>query len=191
MLRYATFFMLLLGSSLQAEWQVDAENSVISFVSFKNGSLAEIHQFRELSGGVSKAGQVQVTIGLDSVDTLIPIRDERMRELLFETDQYPKAVFRARLALRELLEMEQGAGKRLEIPGRLALHGASVRLTLDVQLSRLGEDRFQVVTLRPALLRAGDFDLLAGIEKLREVAGLTDIVSTVPVNFSLQLVRED
>ncbi|MFV0275687.1 MAG: hypothetical protein ACK5HY_00645, partial [Parahaliea sp.] len=46
-------------------------------------------------------------------------------------------------------------------------------------------DLLRVVTTRPVVVNAGDFDLVKGIEALRQVAGLKTISTAVPVTFSL------
>jgi hypothetical protein len=56
----------------------------LSFVSTKAGAVAEVHRFTSLRGGIDARGNVAIAIFLRSIDTLMPIRDERMRELLFE-----------------------------------------------------------------------------------------------------------
>ena len=40
-------------------------------------------------------------------------------------------------------------------------------------------------TAQPVLLRAADFDLVAGLEKLRGIAGLDSISTAVPVTVRL------
>lgn len=193
MIRHITWLALLMPLLLQAaDWQLDAENSHVNFTTIKNGEFAETHFFRGMSGSVTKSGRVEVAVDLGSVDTLIQIRDQRMRELLFETGRFPEATFRAKADVRKLLkEMEQGASRTLSVPGRLALHGVSQRLTLAVQLSRLDENRVKLVSVQPTLLRAGDFQLLDGLEKLRNLAGLTSISPAVSVYFSVQFVRQN
>ena len=79
------------ATTARAEWVLDNDASRLSFVSTKAGSVAEVHRFTSLRGGIDRRGNVAVAIFLQSVDTLIPIRDERMRELLFETATFPAA----------------------------------------------------------------------------------------------------
>ncbi len=64
-----------------AEWELDNSQSAVNFVSIKNGSVGEVHSFASLVGYIGAAGNVQLTINLDSVETLIAVRNERMREL--------------------------------------------------------------------------------------------------------------
>ena len=41
---------LLIASPAAAEWSLDGKSSSLSFVSVKNGMLAEVHGFKELEG---------------------------------------------------------------------------------------------------------------------------------------------
>ena len=78
-------FLVLLTTSLtvQAGWNLDQSNSSIEFISIKNNQILERHSFQKISGNITSEGLVIVTIDLDSVNTKIPIRDERMRNLFF------------------------------------------------------------------------------------------------------------
>ena len=76
---------LLLSPATWADWTLDNAGSRLSFVSIKATNVAEVHTFDALSGSVGGDGHARVVIQLASVNTLIPIRDERMREMLFQT----------------------------------------------------------------------------------------------------------
>jgi len=85
---------LLVAGPCFAAWTLDNDSSQVSFVSVKAGDAGEVHRFTEISGGLSADGNASVTIQLASVDTLIPLRDERLREMLFQTDMFPTALLR-------------------------------------------------------------------------------------------------
>jgi len=71
--------------NVAADWTLDSDQSSLHFVSIKNGTTAETHRFAELEGKAADSGKVTVVVHLISVDTKIPIRDERMQEMLFDT----------------------------------------------------------------------------------------------------------
>ncbi len=50
-----------------------------------------------MRGSVSSDGSVNVAIELDSVNTLIEVRNERVREMLFETVNFPLAKITAKV----------------------------------------------------------------------------------------------
>ena len=170
---------------------LEPNKSYVSFVSTKAGQVGEAHSFRNLSGSVSDAGEAQVTIDLDSVDTAIEIRDERMRTVLFETEKFPTATLTANVDSKQIERLEVGELETVQVSGELALHGQSGAITLDATIARLDKDRLVVSSTKPVIVSASQFGLAQGIEKLRELAGLPSIASAVPVNFVLAFTRDD
>ena len=184
----STVFALTLGliaQSAQAQWQLDGENSRVEFLSTKNAAVTERHSFTGLAGDVSTGGDISVTIELDSVETLIPIRNERMREMLFETVDFPAARVAAKVDPSVLKSAAEGAVVVSSVPVTLSLHGHEQGFEVPVVLAGLAGGGVMAVTSSPILLNAADFDLIAGINALREVAGLDSIVTVVPVTFQL------
>lgn len=187
--------VLLLGSMLvaaasHAGWSLDGSESYLSFVSTKNSDVAEAHAFIELRGDISDDGASSLVVELASVHTLIPIRDERMRDLLFEAGRFPVATFSTQIDLAAMLAMAPGETRSATIVGELDLHGVVSAVRVEVAVVRIGEDRFNVVTRKPFIVLVGSHALLDGIERLREIAGLKMISLAVPVSFSLQFVRD-
>ena len=86
----------LLSASVLADWQVGPVSQV-QFVSIKNNTIGEVSHFETLAGTVTEAGEVEVRVVLDSVETNIGIRNERMKTMLFEVGLYPEAVITAQL----------------------------------------------------------------------------------------------
>ena len=82
-----------LGTS-HADWQVVPEGSHIGFASVKNDLIAENHSFTQVSGGVSSDGTATIIVALGSVETLIPIRNERMQQMLFNVSEHAKQIRR-------------------------------------------------------------------------------------------------
>ena len=89
-------FMLAL-SQIAVSTPLDSENSVLNIISTKKGTFAEIHSFSGLTGTLSDNGSVEVSVPLASINTGIGIRDQRMREFLFNTDVFPAATFTANI----------------------------------------------------------------------------------------------
>jgi hypothetical protein len=58
-------------------------------------------------------------------------------------------------------------------------------VTTELVVARLAAHKLLVSSRKPLVLQADDYDLLAGVEKLREVAGLSSISKAVPVSFVL------
>lgn len=166
-------------------WTLDGDQSAVSFVSTKAINVAEVHRFGELSGSVDDAGMVGVSISLSSVDTGIELRDERMREMLFDTARYATAEVTAEVDVDAIRDLSAGQSIDLTIEGRVDLHGQSQPLTMEVVVTRSGEHRLLVVSKKPVIINAPQFALSEGVEALREIAGLPSISLAVPVSFVL------
>ncbi len=182
---------LFLAFPAAAQWALSPDESRIGFISVKAGDFPESHYFREMQGTVSQAGVAEISISLDSVETNIDIRNERMREFLFETDTYPTATITAAIDLDALNMMDIGARKSVDFSGELTLHGASAPVKTTLTLTRIAEARVLVETTDPVILYADQFELSAGIQKLMELASLPSITPAVPVEVSLVFEREN
>jgi polyisoprenoid-binding protein YceI len=183
--------LVLPSSAVWAQWELDSTKSAINFVSVKNDSVGETHSFKSLAGFIGEAGNVQLAIDLDSVDTLIEIRNERLRELLFETVKFPAAKIEATVELAILKTAAAGGVLTLEVPVSLTLHGEKKTLLVPLIVVGEGDQRLRVVSARPVLINASEFALVEGISALREIAGLKAISNVVPVTFNLLFVPAD
>lgn len=179
---------LLALNSAQAHWSLENEASTLSFVTTKADNVAEVHTFDTLSGSVAPDGAVAISIELASVNTLIPIRNERMQAMLFETALFPNATIAATVDFASISAMAPGSTATMQLPFTLDLHGSSGSYTADVLVTRL-EGGVVASTLKPIIVTADAFGLVAGVEALREVAGLTRISNAVPVTFSVTFVE--
>ena len=181
--------LLLLPTLALAQWEIDSDSSAINFISIKNDIVAETHSFGSLVGYIGGDGKVELAIDLDSVETLIPIRNERMRELLFETRQFPTANLSAQVDPGILQAASQGGVVNTVVQVGLSLHGQDALLEVPVVV--VGDDgqSLRVVSARPVIVNAGDFGLEGGVTALREVAGLKTISTAVPVTLNLLFNR--
>ena len=175
---------VLFAGAAQAHWSLDNDASTLSFVTVKAEHVAEVHTFDSLSGTIGDDGGVEISIELASVNTMIPIRNERMQEMLFETNLFPDGIITGSIDLDALTDMDAGSSVARQIDFELSLHGQSVALAADVQITRTGEGVI-VSTLKPLVVMADSFALTAGVEMLREVAGLPSISRAVPVSFTV------
>lgn len=183
-------FCVQLSCAAWADWELDNTESVINFVSVKNNSVGETHSFASMSGAIADDGEIQVTIELDSVETLIEIRNERMRELLFETVKFPSAQVTAQIDPALFAEAAGGETVVTDLPVTLTLHGQEKALTISVVALSENGGRLRVLTTRPVLINAADFGLDAGVAALQEIAGLQSISNAVPVSLQLLFVQK-
>ncbi|MEO1135461.1 MAG: YceI family protein [Pseudomonadota bacterium] len=180
---------LLFSLPAAADWALLSDESRIGFVSVKAGDFPESNYFRELQGSVSASGEAEITIPLDSVETNIDIRNERMRKYLFETETYPTATVSATVDLDAVDNLNIGARKSVDFAGELTLRGATVPFETALTVTRIGENRVLVETTDPIILFTDQFDLMAGIDKLKELAGLPSITPATPVTASIVFER--
>lgn len=177
-------------SSLAAsasDWIIDDHNSQLNFVSIKKTNIAEVHEFKKLTGTYDAQGQFILDINLASVDTKIPIRDDRMKSYLFEVDRFSTATITAIIDTDLVDAIAEGASERLSVDAKLDLHGVTKPLTLDIIVTRLVGAKLSVVSTQPVIINANDFALSSGISKLMELASLPSISQAVPVSFYLTL----
>jgi polyisoprenoid-binding protein YceI len=177
--------LLLLARPAHAQWRLDNDASELRFVTTKNTNAAEVQRFTKLTGELSESGAARLMIDLASVETLVPIRNERLQTMLFEIAQFPAAQFDAQVDAKKLAALEPGASFDVELDGKLTLHGKTQDTKAQLRVVRLRDQRIMVTTRAPILVSAAQFDLGAGIEKLREIMALPNIIGTVPVTFAL------
>lgn len=187
---FAVFF-LLASASGWARWELDGDKSTVNFVSIKNDAVAEIHRFESLLGYIGEDGEVRLTIELASVETLVDIRNQRMREMLFQTVDFPAATVSAKVDPGLIAAVGQGGTLTTELTFTLALHGAEKQLSVPVTLVGENTGRIQVFTPGPVIVNAADFGLAAGVAALQQVAGLQAISTAVPVTVHLVFNRAD
>ncbi|MFK7604600.1 MULTISPECIES: YceI family protein [unclassified Pseudomonas] len=175
--------MLTLGVSLsaQANWYLDGESSRLSFITTHNANVSNIHRFLVLHGKVERNGRAQLRIEMDSVNSAVPLRDERMRDVLFDFKHFPEAQVTAQIDLQPINDLANGAQLELHLPVTVSLRGKQHTYEAQLLATRLDERRFQVVTLEPLMLQAEDFGLQPELEALRKIAGLSAISFSVPV----------
>lgn len=180
----ACALLLTLGVSLsaQANWYLDGESSRLSFITTQNANIANVHRFLVLHGKVDRKGQAQLRIEMDSVNSAVPLRDERMRDVLFDFKHFPEAQITTQIDLQPINDLASGAQLELKLPVTVSLRGKQHTYEAELLATRLDERRFQVVTLEPLMLQAEDFGLQPELETLRKLAGLSAISFSVPVN---------
>lgn len=180
---------ILVATPALADWGLDPTRSHLAFVSIKANDVAEVNTFGKIQGTLDADGQATVTLMLDSVDTLIPIRNERMREFLFETTNYQKAVLNAKIDPKLIADMAVGGIAQINAEGSLSLHGQVQPMTLSIQAAKVDAKTVMVASIKPLIVDAAKFGMSDGVEKLREIAGLESISKAVPVNFVITFVE--
>tara|TARA_Y100001935_G_scaffold26734_1_gene20248 strand:- start:1556 stop:2131 length:576 start_codon:yes stop_codon:yes gene_type:complete len=185
MMRLIFFLIVLLPLTAKAGWVLDGSRSEISFISIKNLSIAETHEFRNLSGTIDDEGNLAIKIPLSSVETKIPIRNERMKKMLFETSKFANALVTSKIDLSFSKGASVGEIIQRKENFSIDLHGFQQENEANVAVTLEKDGVVRVDSVRPVIVNASSHRLSAGIDALRVVAKLSSIAESVPVSFNL------
>ncbi len=182
-MKHLLWLLLLSATSVSANtWQLDASKSELNVTSVKKDQIAENHQFKRYSGTLTSDGSFSIEIDLASLETNIPIRNERMQKYLFNTADFAKATLTGQC--KDCLgALKQGQAMHKTIDAKLLLHGKTQPVSLVVTLLKTDKGLW-VSTRQPVMINTFAFGLDAGVKKLQELAGLPRIDFSVPVTFS-------
>ena len=185
MMRLIFFLFVLLPLTSKAGWVLDESKSEISFISIKNLSIAETHEFRNLSGTIDDEGNLEIKIPLSSVETKIPIRNERMKKMLFETSKFANALVTSKIDLSFSKGASVGEIIQRKENFSIDLHGFQQKNEAHIAVTLEKGGVVRVDSVRPIIVNASSHELSAGIDALRVVAKLSSIAESVPVSFNL------
>lgn len=185
----ARLLLLLLTTLLSpltlADWTLDKQASKLYFLSTKNLSKTEVHTFKNISGSLTDLGQADISIDLSSVETHIPIRNERLQKLLFEVLQFPTADISLKVETKTFSKLAAGEAAVVRVEAQLSMHGHNQPIITNLLVTGLQKGGLMAATQAPIILSLEDFGLLNGLEKLRKLAKLDNIDLKVPVTFTL------
>ncbi|WP_299957714.1 cytochrome c family protein [uncultured Roseobacter sp.] len=164
-------------------WTLDGATSKIAFGSIKKDTVGEVHSFETLSGTVTPDGTARIEIALNSVQTNIDIRNERMVEHVFQNA--PTATLDAMIDMSEVGGLAIGETTVIDVEGVLSLVGINVDIETEMFVARLSNTAVMVTTNDMLFLSTEDAGIDAGVTKLMELADLPGITRTAPVTLRL------
>jgi OOP family OmpA-OmpF porin len=173
------------GSAQAQEWLLNASASRFYMQTLKASSVFEVHQFTGLDGTVNKDGDAAVKIDLTSVLSGVDVRDVRMRFLLFETYKFPSAEVTTKLDMGKLQELLTTGRITYPLKFKLNLHGFTQEIEAPVTVTRISDKSVSVATIKPLVVSADAFGLVAGVAKLSEAVGGTMIAPAATFTFDL------
>jgi polyisoprenoid-binding protein YceI len=180
--------LCLFSTASFANWNLNNELSRVNFVSVKKNEIGESHYFKKLNASINDVGQFNLEINLTSVETLIPIRNERMQKFLFNTEVFPKLNLTSDLS-KQLKSLKKGQSAILKTQADLALNGINKLISLEVLATQQSNGDIVVASFMPVIINPADYNLTTGIDKLQELAKLPSITHSVPVSFVLTLTK--
>ena len=177
--------VLLASTAAQAEWKLDGAASSFYYVTNKAAAVSEVNTFKGLSGAISEQGAATLSIDLATVDTAVDVRNQRMRDIVFQVAQFPKADVSVAVDTAALSALKAGSSVTGSYPVSVSLHGMKAELMADLQVTRLDAKTLQVQLARPLIVAASSFGLVDAVEELRKLANLASITPNVVVDFTL------
>ena len=174
----------------QAAWQLDPAQSQLRFVSVKNGVVAEVHKFSQLSGNWAADGKVTIQIPVATLDTMIPIRNERIWQYVLQAELFSAITVSAELNQDSLAKLAIRDSMLLELPLNVTIATETVALNAKLRITKLSANTLQAVTEAPLMLNTSSFKLTDGVAKLQELAGLNSIDALVPVSFTVRFNQQ-
>lgn len=186
MYKSLTFLLAMCVSlSCYANWSLNNDSSKLTIVTTKAKDISEIGIFKQLAGAIDDNGKATLKIDLSSIDTNVPIRNQRMVQYLFEVNDYPTADLTVQFDPKTLSNLQPGDKLAETIQGELSLHGLKAPITADLNIVKLDDNSLFVSNQQPILVNAKTFNLVTGIEKLDSLVNHPGISNTVPVDFNL------
>ncbi|MCF6300109.1 MAG: YceI family protein [Proteobacteria bacterium] len=164
--------------SSSTQWTLDTTSSYISYISTKNKTIDELNTLKFSHGMIKTDGHVSLSVDLNSVETNMEIRNERVRDMLFEVEKYLTAQITADIG-SDILSKQQA-----NIPITLDLHGFQKTFNSSVVIDQ-HDNKLTVTSYTPITVNAKDFALDEGINQLTSIVNLKSISYTVPVDFKL------
>lgn len=188
-MRTVSLLLVLLISTIysntsHAEWALNNTESSLNFISTKNQHINESHTFTQLSGAISETGSITVNVDLTTVETNIPIRNERMQTYLFNTKETPTATLVAQIP-QQALALESGNSMLVTVKSSITINGVDANYDVHVRVNKHQNGDISATTTQPILIQAASHKLIPGLDKLKELAGLNGIGFASPVTFSV------
>ncbi len=161
---------------------IDTNNSNINFATIKKQYIVEPATVENVQGGINN-GELLITASLDSIDTMVGIRNDRLKNIYFKIAQHPNISIKANLA-KEMLDIT-GVKRIKDVAFEVMLYGKVKTLKADVIASTTYKGLL-VATTQPIIVRASDFGIPAdNLTALAKTVGGIALSPTVPVNFVL------
>lgn len=187
---FPSLCMVCFAMTAQADWTLNTGDSTFTFSSIKKNTVYETHTFNSYQGSIAENGDAELALDLTSVNTGIAIRDERMKTMLFNTEQFTTAKYHVSIDPEVLADLKAGERKQITAEGSLSLSGINKKQTAVLNIFKLTDSRILVSTAKPVVIKAADYALDKGVEALQNIAKLPSISTIVPVNFSLVFDQE-
>lgn len=183
--------MLLLAASYpsyaQNRYIIDESISTVNFATIKKQYVVESALISQVSGQVSESGLLTASVPLNKINTGIPIRNDRLNQLFFNSTAFPNIEVKSNIPA-EFLSAESII-KQTTLPVSLTIMGNTKTVDITLNVVKSG-DIVAVSSARPVIIRASEFGIpAANLRQLAATVGGLAISDTVPVGISLVLKK--
>ncbi len=182
------------SDAMQSTGNWVSTDSQVHFTSNKtnkqNKTITEESSFATSSAQLSADGAFAMSIDLASVKTNIDLRDERLRDWVFEVAKFPKAEISGKIDMNAIGSLKTGDSLQLKQPLTLDIHGNKLDIDAQLMLKRSADNSISVETTEPVMLDAKKMGMSEGVAKLVEVMALASINEQIPVTFKGTFTRQ-
>ena len=182
------------SDAMQSTGNWVSANNQVHFTSNKtnkqNKTITEESSFATSSAQLSADGAFAMSIDLASVKTNIELRDERLRDWVFEVAKFPKAEISGKIDMNAIGSLKTGDSLQLKQPLTLDIHGNKLDIDAQLTLKRSADNSISVETTEPVMLDAKKMGMSEGVAKLVEVMALASINEQIPVTFKGTFTRQ-
>lgn len=182
------------SDAMQSTGNWVSTDSQVHFTSNKtnkqNKTITEESSFATSSAQLSADGAFAMSIDLASVKTNIDLRDERLRDWVFEVAKFPKAEISGKIDMNAIGSLKTGDSLQLKQPLTLDIHGNKLDIDAQLTLKRSADNSISVETAEPVMLDVKKMGMSEGVAKLVEVMALASINEQIPVTFKGTFTRQ-
>jgi hypothetical protein len=173
---------------------LDKSRVVISVVKDRDTANPVIGRFSLRDGAVSlassPAGSARLSVDLDTIESSIPVRNERLRNIFFETSALGWDTAEIVVpsigsdVVRALGDKRRIDSTKLE--GTLRVHGRSASIAMVVEARYADDGRLSVRTTAPVEVRISDLGLTDNLRRLSSICMHDSIDDVVKVDVALE-----
>jgi YceI-like domain len=171
---------------------LDKSRVVISVIKDRDTANPVIARFSLRDGAVSlgSPGSAKLSVDLDTVESSIPVRNERLRNIFFETSALGWDT--AEIAVPALgAEVVRALGDKrrvdaTKLQGTLKVHGHTAPITMLVEARYADDGRLSVRTTAPVEVKISDLGLTDNLHRLSSICMHDSIDDLVKVDVALE-----
>ncbi|WP_318516590.1 YceI family protein [Photobacterium leiognathi] len=166
-------------------FNVDESLSTVSFASIKLQYVVEPAVINKVTGNIDENGDFIFNLPLSELNTGIPIRNERLNTLFFDSKSFPQIQVKGKVDM-DILKADKAILQK-KIPFSVEIFGTKNSVKALVNIVKVG-DNIAISSAKPVIISASNYLIPAThLTKLAETVGGIAISNTVPVSFSLVL----